>query len=505
MQGDRPRKPSADAAPQIAVVAEEDCVGGWNIKRRRLQAAIAAVVLCLAGTPASASPANDDLLAALADVTERVALADRPTTRYLSLDQVAAEDRPAVASVASYLVNSVSRHARITPVTPVPKSAGRLLRIDLNDYKLSAGVWEALVSDNEPYWHLTTEVIDPATKKRTKVYTDGGWINLAAAAALRSATHSGGAIVRADWFVARVSTPPHYYNFAGVAKAVDEWNAALGVDREAIVRLNANRGANLFISGVTHKPRRISRWQGPLGGVWQTYDTFGVDPAHDPIRNPTFTGGYDASEHIAAKANGLHLFALYNAKGERQDSVPDRLAKDDSDPHGDGVLAPMISCVRCHVEDGLRPFADDQSELAARNVLLFAQDAKTAEQLSSFYDAAALDRHLRRDREDYAAAVAKATGGLSTRQLVQNLATVFRSYRDDPVTAAVAAAELGLADLAALRSARDPILLALASGVSVQRGQWEASFAEAASLAAVARAAPSASTSPPAQPLFPKP
>jgi hypothetical protein len=245
----------------------------------------------------------------------------------------------------------------------------------------------------------------------------------------------------------------------------------------------------LITSGVTRKPRRISRWQGPAGGVWQTYDTFGDDPAKDPLRDPTFAGGYDASEHIAAKANGLHLFALFDAKGLRQDAVPDRLAKDDTDPHGDGVLVPMLSCVRCHVEDGLRPFVDDQQRLLAGDVKLLAEDKDTADSLAAFYNAARLEKQATRDREDYAAAVAEATGGMTTKQLVAALTETFGAYQNGLVTPERAARELGVERMESLRASRDPILLALAAGVSVLRQQWEASFAEAALLAIPASSA----------------
>jgi hypothetical protein len=73
---------------------------------------------------------------------------------------------------------------------------------------------------------------------------------------------------------------------------------------------------------------------------------------------------------------------------------------------------------------------------------------------------------------------------MTTKQLATALADVYRGYQNDLVDPAVARRELGVDDLALLRASRDPILLALATGVSVQRQQWEASFAEAALLLA---------------------
>lgn len=440
------------------------------------------VALSIAARPLHAARPASELAAAVGDLSRNVAPVDWRATRYVSIYHVTEQQRDEHLAVLSFVLNSVSRQARLIAPAVVDGTRGSLVRINLDDFKLPADTWEALVADREPYWHITTEVLAPRTGKRTAVYTDGGWVNLDAARRLREATASGGAIVRGDWFITKATTPPHYFRLAGIGTTLADWHKLVGVDQRAIVAMRANHGANLITSGVTRKPRRISRWQGPAGGVWQTYDTFGDDPAKDPLRDPTLAGGYDASEHIAAKANGLHLFALFDAKGVRQDSVPDRLAKDDTDPHGDGVLVPMVSCVRCHVEDGLRPFVDDQQRLLAGDVKLLAADKDTAESLAAFYNAARLEKQTARDREDYAAAVAEATGGMTTKQLVAALTEVFGAYQNQLLTPERAARELGVESLESLRASRDPILLALAAGISVQRQQWEASFAEAALL-----------------------
>src|SRR6185436_11646045 len=135
------------------------------------------------------------------------------------------------------------------------------------------------------------------------VTLDGGWADLAAGAKLRANTNSIGAILRADYFIAQATTPPAYYDFAGIPSSENEFLKSLGVDREVIDRLRANAGANLIISGVTNKPRRIVWSQGPLGGVYATLDVETVDAAHDPIRRPISADGFqlkfDVSEWFA--------------------------------------------------------------------------------------------------------------------------------------------------------------------------------------------------------------
>jgi hypothetical protein len=185
----------------------------------------------------------------------------------------------------------------------------------------------------------------------------------------------------------------------------------------------------------------------------------------------------------------LHLYALFDAVGKRQASVPDVIAKDTSDPHGSGIVVPMISCVRCHLEDGLRPVANDQRKLLNSGIDLFAEHPRDAQRLASFY-LSDLEKKLTRDREDFSMAVATATGGMKPAAVATALARRVRLYQDELVDRAAAARELEVDEAtfaAAIRSSHDPILLGLAAEIGVGRKQWDASFAEAALLVAAAR------------------
>jgi len=438
--------------------------------------------LLLARCACGVTPAAEVRLAAH-DLAERVLAADRAATRYVSLYAIEPKRRQAAAAVVSFLLNSVGAADTIALPELVEGSQGRLLRFSLDRLRIDARAWEALGSE-DPYFRLRTQVIDPNNKRPRTVVTDGGWVGLEQAARLRALCGSASGVVRADFFIARASTTAeggHYYTLAGVPAREQDFFALVGVDLQATGRLHADQGANLIRSRVTYKMRRVTRRQGPLGAAWHTYDVERSTPERDPIRNPLgFV--YDAGEHIAAKRNGLHLFALYDNRGRRQDSVPDKIAKDASDPHGAGVIVPLLSCVRCHTESGLRPVANDQKRLLAERVDLLTEREEDAERLASFYDRD-LDRHLLRDREDYATAVASATGGLTVDRLATALAEQYAAYVDELVSPAQAARELGVTadDLARLLAgSNDAVLLALCAGLSVQRQQWEAAFAEAA-------------------------
>ena len=281
------------------------------------------------------------------------------------------------------------------------------------------------------------------------VTVDGGWIGLNDAARLRVLTGSGAALLRADDFVARASATPDYYRFAGIPATEAEFLKTLGVDAATIERLRANAGANLIISGVTLKPRRVVWSQGPLGGVYQTLDVATVDARRDPIRRPLSAAGanltYDAGEWFAMAPNGLWRVALYDAEGKLQQTVPDKIAKDTSDAAADGIVTPLISCIRCHTESGLRPFRDDQSRLfASGRVDLRSEDSTLAQRAAEFYDEPRLLRQMEFDRQTYAAAAARATDGMQAEEIATALGRAVREFAYQPLGKERAARELGL-------------------------------------------------------------
>ena len=221
--------------------------------------------------------------------------------------------------------------------------------------------------------------------------------------------------------------------------------------------------------------------------MYSTLDVESVDAQRDPLRRPITSAGlafrYDLGEWFALAPNGLWRTALFNAAGRRQDSVPDRVAKDTSDPTGNGIIVPLISCIRCHREAGLRPFVDDESKLLRGRISLFSPDPNIIERAIEFYDASRLDRQMRFDRETYTDAVARATDGLKPNELADSLANLVRNHAYLPVTLKQAATEVGLnqSDFqSALASTRDPVILLLLENQPVLRAQWESSFAEAA-------------------------
>lgn len=437
----------------------------------------------LGGTPAS------ELHAAVCDCASLPA-EQRASVRYLSLYAIAEHDRDECSGVLSYAVNSLSRTRRITGIHWVSDTLGRISISDYapaaDEFKAWYSAWEKCV-ELEPYWHIRTEILVGQKGKDAKTQTvtvDGGWVGLPDAQKLKLYTASNGAILRADYFIATALQTPRYYDFAGIPATEGEFVKSLGLQVEIIEKLRANAGANLMISNVTLKPRRVIWQQGPLGGVYSTLDVEKVDAARDPIRRPITSHGlaleYDVSEWFAMAPNGLWRTALYDSKGKLQQSVPDKVAKDTSDPRGDGIVYPQVSCIRCHEEAGLRPFEDDQTKLLAKSELQ-SYDANIILRATEFYDDPRLQRQMGFDRETYGHAC-KAASGLAPKQLAAALQRCFGAYSYEPVTMAAAARECGQ-DVdqfkAAIVRTRDPILLTLLENRPALRDQWSSSFAEA--------------------------
>ncbi|HEX4132465.1 MAG TPA: hypothetical protein VHZ24_20710 [Pirellulales bacterium] len=447
------------------------------------------MLTCLLASIVGLTPA-EAVAAALVDVPSLPA-GTQGQTRYLVLTSSTHDERRQQAQAVSFLLNSVSRSRVIVqPIVVGAESA--LLRFDLaayadfrqpETYTQLFTAWERLAKD-DPYFHIRTQVA--AGSKIDEVTTDVGWIDLAAAKKLRELTGSFGAVLRADYFVATVGGAA-YYEWAGIPEHEADFYKLFGVDTATVNRLAADSAANLFRSHVTNKPRRIIERPGVFGTVLQTKDVDRESPDRDPLRNPidfqTQRFDFQASELFALGANKLWRVALYDAQGNRQATVPDRVAKDFA---GDGIIAPLVSCLRCHERNGgragLQPFHDSQTELI-NAVGLSTYVPEVAQRIGQLYDPMRMDKAMTRAREDYAEAVAMATGGLSPAETTDLLVEMYASYLDHPVTPEQAAYELGIEhkQLAeALAGSRDAITLAVGAGMIVNRAAWASAFGDAA-------------------------
>lgn len=474
---------------------------------------LATLALCV--TPAEATRA------ALADV-QSLAPEHRGQMRYVVCET------PEQQIAVNYVLNAVSRSGTMVKTagvriqgpgdressrTQAPDPRPLLLRIDLatlanqrdpRTYHELHAAWERL-AEFDPYFHVRTQVVTagagiqrsggnrnnpdprPLNPGPLTVTVDGGWVGLENAARLRALSGSAGAVLRADYFVARTSAED-YYAWAGIPTKQTDFFNGLGVDKSVIEKLAADNAANLFRSQVTFKPRRVVRLPGPQGSVWITLDVDGESPDRDPVRNPVDVAGpagtqrfnFQASEIFYTRANGMWGVALFDAKGDRQATVPDKVAKDTEDQ--EGIVRPLISCIRCHEahgKAGLQPFTDDQHALLSGEAgILKSYLPEVAQRVGELYNPARLNKALDRDRADYAEAVERACG-CTTAEAATALAVTFARYVDDEVSSETAAREAGVSVemlVSATAASTDPITLALRACKKVTRKAFEASY-----------------------------
>ncbi len=234
-----------------------------------------------------------------------------------------------------------------------------------------------------------------------------------------------------------------YYDFAGIKRSIkkgqsdeDLFYTRLGliVDKGGIEaffdELGSDQRSAMFRSNVTKKPRRLDWFITPaaratesVGVAFVTHDlkAKNIDISQHPMYN--LVKFKDAArEVIATKANGLHLFALFNEKGELQDEVPFDVAKDYTLPKPDtGRLEAAISCIRCHGTEaqGWQPFKNEVQLLykSYRDGFDIYGDTTNAEKsipevlarLAGQYTGESEDI-LRLARDHYAKAILRSTG-----------------------------------------------------------------------------------------------
>lgn len=409
-------------------------------------------------------------------------------TRFLSLATVAVEKRAEAAGVASFVLNSLGDAGFISRPEPATDT---LLRFNLRQFAVSDArykahweTWERL-AEGEPFFHIRTRVND-GKKQPVEVTVDAPWIPEALSAELRAKAASAGAVLRLEYWLAKVTVPPHYYTLTETPDTEAGWLAQLGVKSN-----EGFKGAAVLSRVAFGHPRRVVSFIGPNGNGWLTRDVFAADADGDTVRQPLSKATnpasgkvetlyrHDATEAIAAQANGLHRYALFDGAGKRQDAVPlggpgRSIARDYSEaaPSFDGVIVPMQGCVRCHSKDGLQDIPDVISSLSA------AAAYDEAQVIRGFYDPGQVQLRLKQAREQFGVAL-HAACDLNSQQLSDGLAELVRTQAYLLVTPQRAALECGLTlEQFNERAARvaDPYVSLLGRGEAIHRESWESSY-----------------------------
>jgi hypothetical protein len=443
---------------------------------------IAEIVLSLSLIAGILSPAEAATVAA----NHAETLPSAVTVRYLQLTGTDDAANAKQVAAVNYLVNSVSRNRVIQrvalladqPLVAIDFAAfADPIRFEASLAELLAA-WERVVAI-DPYWHIP---VDDADKKKSTV--TGPWC-ADALTRLEKATASAGGILRVDQFVARAGADSIFNDFAGVPATQGEYFKQFGIDEKAIVQLLGHTAANIPVSGVTFKPRRIVNRQGPLGPYIATEDGAKDNAASNPFHFPVSANGQsikvDAYEVFALKSNGFWGVAAFDGEDKRVDAVPDVIAKNRA--ARDGIIRNGCDCFICHTtnggEAGIQIF--DPTHQAKLNAGGIAGDPAIVGVIAAAYDPRTMKRSIERAQADHHDACVDATG-MEPKEAVAALAEVYLGYRDGDVDIARAAYECGVTVdefRTAIGKPRDPMLGLLLLETKITRGSWEGSLPDA--------------------------
>lgn len=510
---------------------------------------IAAISLILSFPLFARADENTAIALALADV-RTLPKHDRAYQRYIWIPDGKVESLQEV----SLTLNYISRATTIIRPTPV---AGQLARVDVRHYAPRdsdrdewMGTWYNFTFDPRFSLLLTKDTLKFSQGLIVNVpdFKDGEdvikvpspHLDQVAYANLVNETASQAPIVSHRYFIVRALSAIQdkgayktiygglYYDFVGI-----KTGAKKGTDEDAMFeqlgvgdvqsgltaakifeKLRSDQRVAVFRSNITGRPRRAdfvrtlaSRDGQSIVSVTHDIKQQSIDVGVHPVMN-LLDFKDDARELIAEKTNGLHLFALFDGNGKRQDEAPPDVAVDHTIPAPHSTrLQPAIGCIRCHAPDsGWRAVHNDAKKLLGGLLDVFpTRKADEVDRLAGLYSGDVESRLLPRARDDYNSAILRATGPFKASKRNQadiaklsaeRLSNTWKVYWFDLVDASRALDELGVKHdpkkaVETLRKLippakvievdgvgapyvpEDPRIGALLVGLSVNRSDWD--------------------------------
>lgn len=222
---------------------------------------------------------------------------------------------------------------------------------------------------------------------------------------------------------------------------------------------------------------------------WATLDSRVAAGGNDPLENLTARPlKHDASEliagipkHYGSQGGTLQAYFLADAKGNRQEKAPADIVTDDTGTRGVEIRN-TLSCIACHT-DGIRhPTLDQYRAYILSGARIYAYEKDVQREVDRYLDSP-IAKEIARNNEDYAAGVALCNGLTPAQNAALFRITV--QYYDQPVSLAQAAREIYAKDENEWRLALgnysrtyqlNARLSEMASGNSVTRNQWLASY-----------------------------
>lgn len=357
-----------------------------------------AILISLSLTQTPDQSAAAAIAAANADLA-RLPASVRISTRYLSLHTIPEKDRPEATRVLAGHVQHLSRASDIT--RPGSVAGGTLLRVNLLDYGWTPELWERL---HDPYFtvasgkeaHPAPWLGDRETLAEVVAWT-GSWVP----------------VVDAGFFFRQTATSADgrlYYEFLGI-KDEATFHKLVGFDRKASEGFRFELRESVAISGVTLKPRAITRHDTLGGSLWRSLDFSSVKDKKHPLRTlgRDLEKLYDATEQFGHLPNGMWATWIGDSKGKSQDFAPPDIAGDHTSTSNDKRVLSGISCFRCHSDGGLKPVDGFFRKLLNPPLELRTYDGEKAREYRAQY-LRHLEGFLKKDRLIYEAAIKEATG-----------------------------------------------------------------------------------------------
>ncbi len=303
--------------------------------------------------------------------------------------------------------------------------------------------------------------------------------------------------IRADWFVANASRPPHYHRLLELPNTVEALEESLGVDMEGDFRNNQMRRAGFAGSGVSHSNRLVDRHVGRnTRYYYRSYDfgkafgravlfRFPLGPRFEGNQFDRFAFEHDGGEVVWALPNGFQAYFICDGEGARLDEAPVNVVRDLTEISGSPIVVNGLSCLGCH-RVGVNPYAD-----SVRNTLAVTADARQKVQ-RLYADEAESNEFIERDRERFAQAMAdavvpylfkdgKVQGNLvaAISKVPEPINAIARKYQRE-MTIEEAALELGFESSTELKNSlgvqaiQDLGLAPLAEdGETIPRAMWD--------------------------------
>lgn len=336
---------------------------------------------------------------------------NRAETRYLvSMHRIkakaGAEEIATFGQAANKGVNSVSLERETYPLVEI---APGIFRVDLDEFGLDGAKWK---------------LIEDADKINIESFTSRGNLIKLLAETRKPWLHVD------NFNDVALRNSKVYYDLLEIPSVFEELTDKLGVDyaddlEVSLFPVNKPEATLAAFVGSPLSPhnRMVSHHESDDGSFWSSYDTGALDTAEKnyfefPLladvggdRNAQFIAG----EFIFDLPNGLHAYALYNAKqtfvqvngrpvfvrsdfNERQDVAPQDVVRDWLNPVTSEIRA-GISCFRCH-SGGILPFSDQIRDHVERNGSQFPGDKDFI--LAVYKKASVMQGLVRANNEIYA-------------------------------------------------------------------------------------------------------